>query len=70
MRRTIIELMHLLVAIVGTLAIGAVCAHAVPQAFDDIWLVTAGVTVIVIFMGVRPLRLAWRADHAAADPRD
>jgi hypothetical protein len=68
-KRTIIELMHLLVAIAGTLAIGAVCAHAVPQAYDDIWLVTAGVTVIVIFMGVRPLRLAWRADHAA-DPRD
>jgi hypothetical protein len=70
MKRTIVELLHLLIGVVGTLAIGAICARAVPQVAEEIWLVTGGVTVIVIFMGIRPLRLAWRADHAGADLRD
>ncbi|MDH7971820.1 hypothetical protein QH494_06450 [Sphingomonas sp. AR_OL41] len=70
MTRTITELLHLLIGVVGTLAIGAICARAVPQAVNEIWQVTGGVTIIVIFMGIRPLRLAWRGDRAAADPRD
>ena len=70
MRRTIIELMHILLGVAGTLAIATLCAWAVPQVGEIIWLVSLGVVAIVVFMGVRPLRLAWRADHAAAAPRD
>ena len=70
MRRTIIELMHILLGVAATLAIAWLCVWAVPQIGEIIWLVSFGVLAIVIFMGLQPLRLAWNADRAGAAPRD
>ncbi len=67
MKRTTIEALHLLLGVAGALGIGALCAYAVPQVREEIWTVTAGVVVAVIFMGIRPLRLAMRADRDAVN---
>ncbi len=69
MRRTIIELLHVLLGVAGTVAIAWLCAWAVPLVSDYIWLVSCVVLAIVIYMGVRPLRLAWRADRDDANRR-
>ena len=65
MNRTLYELLHIAAGVVGTALIAWVAAWAVPMAQSDIWLVAYVAMGIVVFMGVRPLRLAWRADQAA-----
>ncbi len=66
MKRTIIELLHLAAGLIGTALIAALSAWAVPNQEDTIWMVAVGAMLIVAFMAVRPLRLAWRADQEAA----
>ena len=68
-KRTIIELLHLVAGLVGTAVIASLSAWAVPNEEDTIWAVAFGALLIVAFMGVRPLRLAWRADSATRKPR-
>ena len=69
MKRTIIELLHLAAGLVGTALIASLSAWSVPNQEDTIWTVAFGAMLIVAFMGVRPLRLAWRADMARRQPR-
>ena len=66
MKRTIIESLHLVAGLIGTALIASLSAWAVPNQEDTIWMVAVGAMVIVAFMAVRPLRLAWRADREAA----
>ena len=68
MKRTIIELLHLVAGLVGTALIASLSVWAVPNQEDTIWTVAIGAMLIVAFMAVRPLRLAWRADHGGAAP--
>jgi hypothetical protein len=65
-KRTIIESLHLVAGLIGTALIASLSAWAVPNQEDTIWTVAVGAMVIVAFMAVRPLRLAWRADREAA----
>lgn len=62
-KRTLIELLHIVAGVFGTGVIASLAAWAVPLVGETIWYVAYGAMLIVIFMGVRPLRLAWRADH-------
>jgi hypothetical protein len=62
-KNTLIELLHIIAGIIGTALIASLAAWAVPRVGETIWQVAYGAMVIVVFMGVRPLRLAWRADH-------
>ena len=66
MKRTLVELLHLASGLVATALIASLSAWAVPNQEDTIWMVAVGAMVIVAFMAVRPLRLAWRADREAA----
>ena len=63
MKRTIIELLYLALGLVGAVAIAWLAAWGVPNVADTIWLVAYGAMVVVVFMAIRPLRLAWRADR-------
>lgn len=63
MRRTFIELVHIAAGIVTTTVFASGAVWALPHAADTIWAVAYGVIVVVVLMGIRPLRLAWRADH-------
>jgi hypothetical protein len=77
MRRTLIELLHIAAGVIGTALIASLAAWAVPLSRQVIWDVAYVAMLVVIFMGIRPLRVAWRADHGdnsdidqAADARD
>ena len=63
MKHTVIELFHIITGLFGTALIASLSAWAVPNQAGTIWEVAYGAMLIVAFMGVRPLRLAWRADH-------
>lgn len=64
MRRTMIELLHIAAGVVGTAICASLSAWALPHAHDTIWQVALVAMLVVLFMGVRPLRAAWRADRA------
>ncbi|MFZ5796602.1 MAG: hypothetical protein ACRCS5_04765 [Sphingomonas sp.] len=63
MRRTLIELLHIAAGIFATAVFAAGAVWALPHAAATIWGVAYGVMVVVVLMGIRPLRLAWRADR-------
>ena len=62
-RRTLVELLHMVIGVVGAsvLAYGAI--WSIPHARGTIWGVAFGVMVVVLIMGIRPLMTAWRADR-------
>ena len=62
-RRTIVELLHLVIGVTGAgvLAYGAV--WSLPHGRDTIWAVAYGVMAVVLVMSVRPLVAAWKADR-------
>ena len=68
MKRTLTELLHVVAGVFGTGLIAWLAAWAVPRAGQTIWYVAYAAMLIVAFMGVRPLRLAWRADKGKARP--
>ena len=63
MRRTLIEVFHIAVGVFATAFLAAGAVWALPHAADTIWAVAYGVMVVVVAMGIRPLRDAWRGDH-------
>lgn len=65
-RRTIVEALHLLAGVIGTLAVAKAAAWGVPLARVDIWRVAWVCVAVVLAWSVRPLLLAWRADHGDA----
>jgi hypothetical protein len=64
-KRTLYELLHIAAGLVGTALIAWASSWAVPYLWQEIWGVACVAMAIVAFMGVRPLRLAWRADRTA-----
>jgi len=64
-KRTLYELLHIAAGLVGTALLASGAAWGVPGARYDIWLVAYIAMAVVALMGVRPLRLAWRADREA-----
>jgi hypothetical protein len=64
-KRTLYELLHIAAGVVGTALLASGAAWGVPGARYDIWLVAYIAMAVVAFMGIRPLRLAWRADREA-----
>ncbi len=63
MRRTIIEAIKIALALIGAGLIARGAAWSVPHAERTIWHVAYLTMAAVIFAGIRPLRVAWRADH-------
>ena len=66
-RRTLIELAHIAAGIALALVMAWAMAWAVPLARLDIWAVDIVSIVIIVMMGVRPVREAIAAGRAAAD---
>jgi type IV secretory pathway TrbD component len=69
MARTLIELLHIAAGLAATALIASLAVWAVPAAGRTIWWVAYASMVVVAFMGVRPLRLAWAKDRADARKR-
>ena len=65
--RTLIELFHMLAGVLTTLVLAGLAAWAVPSAAQSIWWVAYVVLVIVVAMGIGPLRAARRVDRANRD---
>ena len=70
MKQTLLELLHLASGLVGTALIAWLAAWAVPNVEETIWLVAWVAMLMVVFMAVRPLRLAWRADRQGTSSVD
>ena len=68
-RKTLIELAHIGAGIVLALGMAWAMAWAVPLAKLDIWAVDIVSIVIILIMGVQPVREAMAADKAAANGR-
>ena len=66
-RHTWIELLHLAAGLVATVAITWASAWSYPVGRRDIWAVGAVAFVVVVLMGIRPVREALVRDrgHAA-----
>ncbi|MBX9859584.1 MAG: hypothetical protein K2Y20_08355 [Sphingomonas sp.] len=64
-RKTLIELAHIAAGIVLALVMAWGMAWAVPLAKIDIWAVDIVSIVIILIMGVQPVREAMAADKAA-----
>ncbi len=64
-RKTLIELAHIAAGIVLALVMAWGMAWAVPLAKLDIWAVDIVSIVIILIMGVQPVREAMAADKAA-----
>jgi hypothetical protein len=62
-KQTLVELLHLASGLIGTALIARLAAWAVPNVAETIWLVAWVAMLVVAFMAIRPLRLAWRADR-------
>uniref|UniRef100_UPI0035CAF489 hypothetical protein n=1 Tax=uncultured Sphingomonas sp. TaxID=158754 RepID=UPI0035CAF489 len=70
-RRTLVELLHIATGVAGAAVIAWGAVWSLPHAAGPIWEVACGMMVVIVVMGVRPLRLAWRADrgrHSAVRP--
>jgi hypothetical protein len=67
-RRTLIELLHIAAGVIGAAVIAYGAVWALPHAASPIWEVAFGMMAVIVFMGVRPLRMAWRADRTRHDP--
>ncbi len=70
MKQTLIELLHLASGLVGAAMIAWLAAWSVPNVAETIWAVAYVAMLIVAFMAVRPLRLAWRADRQGTPRAD
>jgi hypothetical protein len=64
-KRTLYELLHIAAGVVGTALLASLAAWGVPKSAIAIWDVAYVAMAAVAFMGIRPLRLAWRADQEA-----
>ncbi len=64
-RKTLIELAHIAAGIALALGMAWAMAWAVPLAKLDIWAVDIVSIVIILIMGVQPVREAMAADKAA-----
>ena len=69
MARTLIELLHIAAGLAATALIASLAVWAVPAAGRTIWWVAYASMIVVVFMGIRPLRLAWARDRADARKR-
>jgi hypothetical protein len=66
-RKTLIEFAHIAAGIGLALVMAWAMAWAVPLAKLDIWAVDLVSIVVILIMGVQPVREAMAADKAAAE---
>lgn len=62
--RVLVEALHVAAGIALALLIAALCAWAYPLAEQDVWLVTGVAILVIVLLGVGPMRRAMAADRA------
>lgn len=62
--RVLIEVVHIAIGLVAAAIIALLAVWSYPRATDDIWLVTRVAMVLVVLMGVGPVRRAYAEDLA------
>ncbi|TGX53987.1 hypothetical protein E5A73_07595 [Sphingomonas gei] len=70
--RVLIETVHIVIGLIAAALIAAAAAWSYPRATDDIWLVTFVAMILVILMGIGPIRRAYAIDRArlGGKPKD
>ena len=63
MRRTLIELLHILAGLVVAVAAAKAVAWSYPLGAEVAWWCGGGAMLATILMGIGPLRRAWATDH-------
>ena len=66
-RRTLVELLHLVIGVAGAAVLAYGAVWSLPHARDTIWGVTYGVMVVVIAMSIPSLIAAAKADRRSTD---
>ena len=66
MRRTAIELLHILAGLAAAAALTKAIAWSYPLGATTAWWCGGAAMVATVLMGVGPLRRAWAADKARA----
>ncbi len=69
-KRTITELLHLAAGLVATALITKAAQWAYPLGRVELYWIGWVSALVVVSMAVRPLRNAWRRDHAMAVSND
>ena len=65
MWRTLIEVLWIVAGVIGAAVFAALATWSVPAARGSIWGVAYGSMVVLVLMGVGPVRQAWARDRAA-----
>ncbi len=66
-RRTLVELLHLVIGVAGAAVLAYGATWSLPHASETIWMVTYGVMAVVVAMSIPPLRAAAKADRRSTD---
>jgi membrane protein YdbS with pleckstrin-like domain len=67
MWRTLIETLWVVAGLIGAVVFASLATWSVPPARDSIWGVAAVAMVVLVSMGIGPIRRAWALDRAAQD---
>ena len=62
-RRTLVEILHIAIGLAATAMIVAASAWAYPLARWEIQVTGLACAVVVVLLGIRPVRRAWGADQ-------
>ncbi|UYY58337.1 hypothetical protein [Sphingomonas sp. S2-65] len=65
--RVLIETAFIVSGLIASCVIAWLAAWSYPLGKDDIWLVAYGAMVIIVLMGIGPLRRAYAQDRARLD---
>lgn len=62
MRRTLVELLHILAGLAAAAALTSAVAWSYPLGASTAWWCGGAAMVATVLMGIRPLRRAWAVD--------
>lgn len=65
-QRLLVEILHVVAGVMGTLFIASMASWAVPSAHETIWIVAWVSAVVVAAMGIPALKAARAADRSSA----
>ncbi|MBO9714610.1 hypothetical protein [Sphingomonas sp.] len=61
--RVFIEVLHIVVGVLAAMLIASFAAWSYPLARHDIWLVTDVAMILIVAMGIGPIRRAYAEDR-------
>jgi len=67
--RTLIEALWIVAGLIGAAVFASLATWSVPSSQDSIWGVAYVSMIVLVLMGIGPLRLAYARDRAGRDDR-